>query len=207
MIHQLRLEYQKVRRQNPDGGALGAFLRRLLEGGTRYLSARYALRHCEHVGTMTTVRGWPRVRGKGQIVVGKNVRIWSQLGTTDIHAWPGARIEIGDGSFINTACILSARHLIRIGRNCQIANQVILMDNDFHGTIDRDAEPAPSPIILEDNVWLATRCTVLKGVRIGEGAVVAAGSVVTKDVPPYSMVGGVPAKFIKSLRPHHETAA
>ena len=149
---------------------------------------------------MTTVRGWPRVRGKGQIRIGKGVKIWSQLGVTDIHAWTGARIEIGDGTFINTGCILSARQLIRIGRNCQIANQVILMDNDFHGTTDRNEEPKPEPIILEDNVWIATRCTILKGVRIGEGAVVASGSVVTKDVAPHTMVGGVPAKFIKSLK-------
>ncbi|WP_414717367.1 acyltransferase [Telluribacter sp.] len=75
------------------------------------------------------------------------------------------------------------------------------MDNDFHGTANRDEEPAPEAVILEDNVWLATRSMVLKGVRIGEGAVVAAGAVVTKDVPPYTMVGGVPAKVIKQLNP------
>ena len=201
MIQQLQLEYRRIQQQRPDSGVLLAFLKRLLDGGTRYIATRYVLRHCQQVGAMTTVKGWPRVRGKGSITVGKQVKIWSQLGTTDIHAWPGARIEIGDGTFINTACILSARQLIRIGRNCQIANQVILMDNDFHGTIDRQQEPEPSPIILEDNVWIATRCTVLKGVRIGEGAVVAAGSVVTKDVAPYTMVGGVPARFIKRLRP------
>lgn len=202
MIQQVvYLELKKIRQQRPEEGILLAFLKRLLDGGIRYLTTRYVLRHCRQVGEMTIVRGWPRLRGKGTIVVGKNVKIWSQLGTTDIHALSGSRIEIGDGTFINTACVISARNLIRIGRNCQIANQVIMMDNDFHGTVERHQEPDAAPIILEDNVWLATRCTVLKGVRIGEGAVVAAGSVVTKDVAPYTMVGGIPAKFIKSLRP------
>lgn len=206
IYNQLRLEYQKVRQQNANGFVMIAFLKRLLDLSIRYLTTLYVLRGCQQVGKMTTVRGWPHVRGKGQIRIGKNVKIWSQLGTTDIHAWSGARIEIGDGSFINTGTILSARQLISIGRNCQIANQVIMMDNDFHGTANRDEEPTPEPIILEDNVWIATRCTILKGVRIGEGAVVAAGSVVTKDVAPYTMVGGVPARYIKSLKPVYEVA-
>jgi maltose O-acetyltransferase len=56
-------------------------------------------------------------------------------------------------------------------------------------------------VIIEDNVWLATRCTILKGVTIGHGAVVAAGAVVTRDVPPYTLVGGVPAKIIRYIEP------
>ena len=61
------------------------------------------------------------------------------------------------------------------------------------------AEGKSKPIIIEDDAWLATRCMVLKGVTIGKGAVVAAGAVVTKDVPPYTMVAGVPAKAIKKI--------
>jgi acetyltransferase-like isoleucine patch superfamily enzyme len=150
-------------------------------------------------GRLVTVRGWPRVEGSGQIVLGNGVKIWSHIATTQISAGTNARIEIGEGTFINTGCIVSARKLIKIGRNCQIANQVILMDDDFHGVANRNQNPAPEAIIVEDDVWLATRCTILKGVRIGQGAVVAAGAVVTRDVPPYTLVGGVPAKIIKHL--------
>jgi len=76
------------------------------------------------------------------------------------------------------------------------------MDCDFHG-VDNRTETAPAaPIIVEDDVWLATRVTILKGVRIGRGSVVAAGAVVTKDVAPYTLVGGVPARLIRSLNSH-----
>jgi acetyltransferase-like isoleucine patch superfamily enzyme len=75
------------------------------------------------------------------------------------------------------------------------------MDNDFHGVDRRDQAKPPARILIEDNVWLATRCTVLKGVTIGTGAVVAAGAVVTKDVPPYTLVAGVPARIIRHITP------
>nr|WP_247232488.1 acyltransferase [Telluribacter sp. SYSU D00476] len=201
MLNLLRLELDRVRQENPEAWLPGAFARRLSSGATRLLNARFALRKCSQVGKYVTVRGFPRIDGKGEIIIRNGAKIWSHIGTTQLSAGKGARIVIGEGTFINTGSILSARHLIQIGRNCQIANQVIIMDNDFHGTANRHVEPTPEAVILEDNVWLATRCMVLKGVRIGEGAVVAAGAVVTKDVPPYTMVGGVPAKVIKKLTP------
>ncbi len=171
---------------------------KLYNGITRLLRAIIVLRNCQ-TGKMVTVRGWPQIVANGKIKIGNNVKIWSNLGTTQISAGDNAIIEIGDGTFINTSTIISARKHIKIGRNCQIANQVILMDDDFHGLTDRSKSPDPEPIVLGDNVWLATRSTILKGVHIGEGAVVAAGAVVTRDVPPYTLVGGVPARIIKHL--------
>ncbi|MBN4056316.1 hypothetical protein JYT20_01205 [Rhodothermus sp. AH-315-K08] len=73
------------------------------------------------------------------------------------------------------------------------------MDCDFHGVENRASPGKTSPIVIEDDVWLATRATILRGVRIGRGAVVAAGAVVTKDVEPYTLVAGVPAKQIRKL--------
>jgi acetyltransferase-like isoleucine patch superfamily enzyme len=57
--------------------------------------------------------------------------------------------------------------------------------------------------VIHDNVWIGTRATILKGVTIGEGAIVAAGAVVTKNVPPHTLVGGVPAKIIKEKISYH----
>jgi maltose O-acetyltransferase len=74
------------------------------------------------------------------------------------------------------------------------------MDSDFHGLVERDKPEPPAPIVIEDDVWLAVRCTVLKGVRIGRGAVVAAGAVVVSDVAPWTLVAGVPARPVKTLR-------
>jgi acetyltransferase-like isoleucine patch superfamily enzyme len=121
------------------------------------------------------------------------------MGVTQLYAGPRAELTIGNNTFVNTGTILSASNRIVIGHNVQIANQVILMDGDFHGVEDRDLMKAPSEIIIEDNVWIATRAMILKGVTIGKGSTVAAGAVVTKSVPPYTLVGGVPAKIIRQL--------
>lgn len=78
------------------------------------------------------------------------------------------------------------------------------MDDDYHDIGDHfSGSGKKKPIVIEDHVWLASNAKILKGVTIGKGSVVATGAVVTKDVPPYSVVGGVPAKFIKSI-PHPE---
>jgi acetyltransferase-like isoleucine patch superfamily enzyme len=150
---------------------------------------------------MVTVRGSLRIEGNGKINIGNRVKIWSHLSITQLSVGDGACLTIGDNTFINTGVIVSVRSAVQIGKNCQIANQVIIMDNDFHGLEERDKPEHPEPVIIEDDVWLATRCTILKGVKIGRGAVVAAGAVVTRDVPPYTLVGGVPAKIIRYIKP------
>jgi acetyltransferase-like isoleucine patch superfamily enzyme len=175
-------------------------LMRSCNGIFRLIKAKIALRNCHKTGKMVTVRGRLIIEGTGKITIGNQVSIWSHIRRTQLSAGENAMLSIGDYTFINTGVIISARKEVCIGNNCQIANEVIIMDNDFHGVINRDKPEPPQPIIIQDDVWLATRCIILKGVTIGTGAVVAAGAVVTKDVPPYTMVGGVPAKFIRTLR-------
>ncbi|MCC5935918.1 MAG: acyltransferase [Lunatimonas sp.] len=165
----------------------------------RLVNARMRLRKCE-LGRLVALRGTPRVEGSGTIRIHDRVRIWSHMGVTQLYAGKRALLEIGENTFVNTATILSASKLIRIGANVQIANQVIIMDGDFH-KVGASREPGKSEgIVIEDDVWIATRAMVLKGVKIGRGATVAAGSVVTKDVPAYTLVGGVPAKQIRKLQ-------
>lgn len=171
----------------------------IFNGILRLLNAKYRLRNCQ-VGKMVTVKGNLKVNARGKIIIGNNCKIWSHLGITQISAGPRATISIGQNTFINTGTIITARSLIQIGQNCQIANQVILMDNDFHGVDSRDVAPTKEAIIIGDNVWLATRVIVLKGVTIGDGCVIAAGAVVTKDIPPYSLAGGVPCKIIRNIQ-------
>jgi len=102
---------------------------------------------------------------------------------------------------VNTGTSISARASVSIGARCQIANHVLIMDSDFHGLSERDKPEPPAPIVIEDDVWIAVRATVLKGVHIGRGAVVAAGAVVTRDVPPYTLVAGVPAHPVRRITP------
>ncbi|PWK79357.1 acetyltransferase-like isoleucine patch superfamily enzyme [Mucilaginibacter oryzae] len=175
-------------------------LRRLLSSVINVLNAKYRLRNCL-TGRLVTVKGRLMVRNEGKIIIGNGCRIWSHIGTTQLSAGPRAVIEIGENTFINTGTIITSRKNIRIGKNCQIANQVIIMDDDFHDVYAAEKNcSVKEAIIIGDNAWIATRATILKGVTIGEGAVVAAGAVVTKDVLPHTLVGGVPAKFIKSLK-------
>ncbi|MDQ2752029.1 MAG: acyltransferase [Bacteroidota bacterium] len=174
-------------------------LQSFCNGALRIANAKWRLRKC-NIGKMVMLRGKAKIAARGKIIIGDHCNIWSHIGTTQLSAGPRATIEIGEHSFINTNAIISARTHIKIGKNCQIANGVILMDNDFHGVDNRNAAAVNEAIVIGDNVWLATRVTVLKGVTIGEGAVVAAGAVVTKNIPPYTLAGGVPAKVIRAIQ-------
>jgi len=173
-------------------------LNKLMGAALNLLNARIRLRNCE-TGSMVAVKGRLKVNASGQIKIGNNTSIWSHVGVSQLSAGPRALIEIGHDTFINTGTIITSRKHIKIGNNCNIANQVIIMDDDFHGIDDREMASAKGEIIIGNNVWIATRATILKGVTIGDGAIVAAGAVVTKDVLPYTIVGGVPARFIRNI--------
>jgi maltose O-acetyltransferase len=105
-------------------------------------------------------------------------------------------IEIGENTVIGTDAFLDARNPIKIGANVDIAAEVRIftLEHDIESPIFADAG---GPVCIGDWVYIGTRVTILPGVTIGEGAVVAAGAVVTKDVPAWTMVGGVPAKHIR----------
>jgi acetyltransferase-like isoleucine patch superfamily enzyme len=120
----------------------------------------------------------------------------------ELVALEGAELSIGDGTSINRGVSICAQKSIRIGSNCGIGNDCLIFDTDFHRVGHQQSRAADaSPVIIGDNVWLAARAVVLKGVSIGDGAVVCAGSVVATNVPPYTMVGGVPARMIRKLTP------
>lgn len=104
-------------------------------------------------------------------------------------------IVIGKHTVINRGCCLDGRGGLRIGDNVSVSPGVWLL-TDQHDMNDPGFAEQFGRVELEDYVWIGSRALVLPGVKIGKGAVVAAGAVVTKDVPPYQVVGGVPAKQI-----------
>jgi acetyltransferase-like isoleucine patch superfamily enzyme len=116
---------------------------------------------------------------------------------------PTAEIIIGNNVHINSASILCNSTKVIIGDNVLIAPNCILSDSDFHGLepskrSTRNPE-LDKPIIIENNVWISMNCIILKGTRIGENSVIAAGSIVITDVKPNSLYAGNPAKFIKKI--------
>ncbi len=115
------------------------------------------------------------------------------------------QISIGDYCHIGEFSHITACQEVRIGNHVLMGRMVFISDNS-HGDSTRDAMSISpisrklyikGPVVIEDNVWIGERVVILSGVTIGEGAVVAANAVVTKDVPSYSIVGGVPAKLIR----------
>jgi acetyltransferase-like isoleucine patch superfamily enzyme len=110
--------------------------------------------------------------------------------------------EIGDNSFIGCNAVIGAGGGIRIGSNVLIG-QSVNIHSENHNFMDperliRDQGVTYQGVIIEDDVWIGSKATILDGVTIGCGAVVAAGAVVTRSVSPYTVVAGVPAKVIKS---------
>lgn len=110
------------------------------------------------------------------------------------------RIALGDGTIVGAHCFLGGEAGLTIGRNVNISSYAVVLGGR-HDVNDPTFASILEPIEIEDYAWLATRSTVVGGVRIGRGAVVAAGAVVTKDVAPYAIVGGVPAKKIGERNP------
>jgi acetyltransferase-like isoleucine patch superfamily enzyme len=119
---------------------------------------------------------------------------------------PGPTIRIGDRVFIGFGCEFNVRRGMTIGADCLIASGCKFVDHD-HATARRDvpmnaqADGAEAEIILERDVWLGATVIVLKGVRIGEGAIVAAGAIVTKTIGAYEIWAGVPARKIGERAP------
>ena len=107
----------------------------------------------------------------------------------------GGNIEIGNNTYIGDRTEIHAGESVKIGNNVNISWDCNILDRDYHA-FESDTEII-KPVTIGDNVWIGCRCLVLKGVNIGDGAVIAAGSVVTKDVPPKCLVAGNPAKVIK----------
>jgi acetyltransferase-like isoleucine patch superfamily enzyme len=113
----------------------------------------------------------------------------------------GSSIIIGSKVFIGNGCEFNVRKSIVVGNNSLIGSGCRFIDHD-HGTkldkLIRDQQGTEKSIIIGNNVWIGSNVVVLKGVEIGEGAIVAAGSVVTKNVPPNTIVAGIPAKIIQN---------
>lgn len=106
------------------------------------------------------------------------------------------KINIGKNSVINFGCYLDNRRGITIGNNVGIAHNTKIYTLG-HNIESSKFETKGAPVIIEDNVFIFSNCLIMPGITIHEGAIVLTGSVVTKDVPPYTVVGGNPAKTIR----------
>lgn len=158
------------------------------------------------LGSKVTIGHRPTLKGTRFIRVDSDVTIGDDVVLTAWHVLSNPPIiTIGSGTALSRGCHITGANSISIGKNVGIAAYVLITDN-AHGDnsyeqmqISRLLRPVVSkgPIVIDDNVWIGEKTTILPNVRIGFGAVIGANSVVTKDIPAYAIAVGNPAKVIK----------
>lgn len=163
---------------------------------------------CDDVGPGLRIERIPYIRGSGRIVIGRGVYLSGKINIGLSGSSPSVTptLRIGDGTFVGHECSFNLRHGIHIGNECLLAGGIVVQDHDGHpldAVRRRAGEPAPesevAAVSIADGAWIGRRSIILKGVSIGENAVVGAGSLVTRDVPANTVVAGNPARVIKTL--------
>ncbi len=182
--------YIKLLHKNKDYYEAYSLLKALLHG---YMQ-RYKFKKC-----VKYFRTYGRVlvsTSNGDVILGNYVKMYDgvKFNVLGINDGP-ASVKIGDYVSIGERTEIRCVKEIVIGDHTLIAWDVEIMDTDFH---EIDHKITYKPIYIGENVWVGCRSTILKGITIGEGSVVAAGSIVTKNVPPHCLVAGNPAKIIKT---------
>jgi len=173
--------------------------RAVLREAVSYLRARWLLRHASAAGH---ARAWGQIRvhNRGHMVIGDRVRIGGPILPVELTCHEGATLTIGDGTYINYGVDISATRSVRIGRECAIGQYTIIIDNDYHQPESHWQLGVPTPVVIEDGVWIGARVVVLRGAHIGAGAVIGANSVVRGVIPPHTVAAGVPARVVRVLR-------
>ena len=177
-------------------GKIGELLGRSAEGRARQVEAI-----CTSVGEGLTVQGSPFIENEGNLTLGRRVTVSSHLAPTRLRVGEGASLTVGDDARIGFGAVLSASREITIGQRVCIEPYVFVVDANM-GDPDMGAElSGASPIHIGDDVTLGARAVVLKGSRIGRGAVVAPGAVVSGVVPPGAVISGNPGQVVRAARP------
>lgn len=186
-----------------DARGLGSLAElRSLSGSARaWLAAQFSLRNATLLGARPRVYGRPTIDNSGELIIGGRVQLFSKVATTEFVVGANGLLTIGEQCLIMDGTTISAQRHVEIGDRCLFGRQTQILDCAFH-YVDPDRRlesPDPDPVVVGNNVWLASRVTVLPGVEIGDGAAVAAGAVVASNVAPKTLVGGVPARKIRDL--------
>ncbi len=201
MGNPLRQALTKFRRDLEVDGSLRRVATKSVRYAAELASAKLWLASVDEVGAGVRTFYRPRIDNQGFMAIGAHTLLRSCNVPVELATAPGARLVLGDGCSLNYGVSIGCARRITIGKRCRMGPYVMVVDSAFHELLDRSRRPEPEPIVIEDDVWLGAKASVMPGVTIGRGAVVGTAAVVTKDVPPFSVVGGVPAKVLRQLDP------
>jgi acetyltransferase-like isoleucine patch superfamily enzyme len=162
--------------------------------GRQRANAEWRLRTARRVGAQPTILGRPRVDAT-DLEIGDHFKIWSGHRQTLITGW--GRIRIGDRVFVNSGVVVMSVVEVTIGDDVALANEAYVMDTDSHGVEGRPVKDAP--VRIGDGTWVGARAIILPGVTIGRRCLIAAGAVVSRDVPDDTLVAGNPARVVREL--------
>ena len=164
-----------------------------------------ALGDGSYVGAELQIRGMEYIHIGHRFAAGKGLTLqaWDNYAGEAFSP----HLAIGDDVVLTDYVQISCADKVEIGNRVLVGQSVYISDNS-HGDTDEESLKIPpierplvvkGPVIIEDDVWIGRNATILSGVHIGKGAVIAAGAVVNRDVPPYSVAAGVPARIIKKV--------
>jgi tetrahydrodipicolinate N-acetyltransferase len=141
----------------------------------------------EHDVSVVRVRESARFAVDGIVSLQRGVRI----------VVDGGELRIGHATNVNGLTKILVAESVRIGSGCTLSWDVQILDHDFHAiTVGGVTRPSTKPVVIGNRVWVGARALILKGVEVGNGSVVGAGAVVTRDVPPGTIVAGMPARVV-----------
>jgi len=188
-------------------------LSKVLKNVRNYLYTGYYRRLFKSFGSNSIIKHpFSYARGLEYVIIGNKSSIGAHVELTAWDAYKGQKftpeIIIGDGTSIRDYSHITAIQSIRIGNGVLTGPNILITDN-AHGAsivelLDMPPQARPlhskGPVVIEDNVWIGEKSSIMPGVHIGKGAIIAANSVVTHDIPSYCVAAGIPAKVIKVIR-------
>jgi maltose O-acetyltransferase len=174
-------------------------LEKASEYATSLACAKWYLRNVTEVGAGVRTIHCPRIQNHGTMQIGRATILRSVLVPVELATRFGAMLRIGERCSINYGVSIGAAKHIELGNRVRIGPYSMIIDCQFHDVYDRDRCPEPQPVVIEDDVWIGSRVSVMPGVRIGRGSIVGAHAVVTSDVPQFTIVAGVPARVTGQL--------
>lgn len=190
---------EKIRRDRARG--LLSVAKKSLRYARELATAPLYLSSATEVGAGARTLERPRIDNEGRLVIGRGTLLRSINVPVELTVGPDAALEIGDECMLNYGVSIGCMKSVRIGDRVRVGPYAMIIDTEFHSVYDRNHMPEPRAIVIEDDAWVGAKSSVMPGVTIGRGSIVGVSSVVAADVPPFTMVAGIPARPVKKLDP------